>query len=170
MITTASLSRSDELKALGATTVIDYRAKDVVEQLKDATGDKIEYALDCFGDEGTRISYDAISDTNGGKVVSILFFDPTNYTRKNVSVESTIVYSALSYSTDDIHFGPFKIVPGPNDRAFLVELYKRYPQLLTTLGLKFSETREFDGLEKIEQALELLQSGKVNGTKLIVRV
>lgn len=170
IITTASECRSDELKALGADVVIDYRAKNVVELLKEATGDQIEYALDCYGEDGLQVVHDAISNKTGGVAVTVLFLDPSVVTRKDIKFTQTIVYTGLSYTPDDIWFGPYKFVATPGDRDFLVKWYKRYPELLTTLGIKFPKIQEFDGLDNIDEAIDAVRSNKFPGRKLIIRV
>ncbi len=155
---------------MGADVVIDYHSKDVVKELKEATGDEIEYALDCYGTDGPGICHDAISTSKGGSVVTILAFPPEAHTRSDVQVRQTSCYSALAYGDADVYFGPNTFISDSDDREFLVKMYKSYPDLLASLNIKFTETQSYKGLGQIEEALAILQSGKVPGKKLVVHL
>jgi len=166
VVTTASASRESRLKSLGADAVIDYKESDLAQKLKNATGDAIEYAIDCFSEgESTKICHDAIAP-NGGHVVSILLLDPKTMTRENVKVEKTIIYTNLTGEATT--FGPFPFEAGAHDKEDLVRFYQLMPKLAVDSGIKYLEIEKLTGLANVLEGLELLKNGKVQGKKVVV--
>lgn len=188
VVATASLHRESRLKTLGADAIVDYKVyftigrhyifmnnadllrqeSNLAQKLKDITNDGIAYAIDCFGEGGsTKVCHDAIGP-EGGQVVAILPFDEKDITRTNVNASFTLLYTNLTGET--VFFGPFACPPaGPHDREDAVKFYQILPQTAVDIGIKYLETHEFQGIDKIPEGLNLLAEGKVQGKKIIVK-
>jgi NADPH:quinone reductase-like Zn-dependent oxidoreductase len=101
--TTASPKNHDFLLSLGATRCFSYSDKDVVEQIKEASGGKIQYAIDCACEKGsTDMTVDCLR-AGGGKVATTLpFSDETKNRRKEVDLEFVSRFDPLPSSSNSL--------------------------------------------------------------------
>ncbi|KZV73080.1 GroES-like protein [Peniophora sp. CONT] len=177
---TASLSAHEEVKALGASHVFDYRDQDAARKIQKAAGEEgIVYAIDCVCEKGsTDVIIDAMSSVRGGKVITLLFVpEPTQNRRADVKVEFTLAYTILGYDIEFAHF--LKVSAKPEDKAYLLEYCGRdisrvlegwkagegaptfKPQRLREIG---------GGIEGIARGLKVMQEGKYGREKLVCKI
>jgi NADPH:quinone reductase-like Zn-dependent oxidoreductase len=71
VVTTTSLKNFDLVRSLGADAVIDYRDADVVQKIKDATGDTLAYGLDTFGEGSSQEACVRALGPRGGEFLVI---------------------------------------------------------------------------------------------------
>lgn len=81
---TASPRNFALVRALGASTVFDYRDADAAAKLKDATSDGIRAALDTIGTREAQALSTAVIAPGGGKVVHIINILPDVTDRTDV--------------------------------------------------------------------------------------
>ena len=81
ILATASSANFDYVKSLGATQVFDYKAADVIEQIKAATGDNLRLVFDAFGSHDTSVK---ALGKEGGVVASTLAQGETTTDNKTV--------------------------------------------------------------------------------------
>ena len=72
MATTASPKRWKLLKSYGADVIVDYRDQDATKKLKDATGDTIEYGLDCISEGNSTRQAQLAFRPEGGHLITVL--------------------------------------------------------------------------------------------------
>ena len=100
VVTTASPRNFDLVKSLGASAAFDYRATDVVSQIKAATGDSLKKALDAAGSgkDSQGNTAEALGPS-GGKVVLVSPPIPGATSRTDVELQCE---SGPFYSPSDL--------------------------------------------------------------------
>lgn len=110
IITVAGLHRND-LKARGATHVIDRHAVDALDQIRAITGDDLVYAIDTFNsDLGQELGVAALSNSKRGTLITLRRtngdFDPARIGVKEAGYERRLVvvlrHKALGYDVSFI--------------------------------------------------------------------
>lgn len=71
VVTTTSPKNFELVKALGADAIFDYRDQDIVEKIKEVTGDTLEAGLDTIVEEKTQEICVKAFGKKGGKLVVI---------------------------------------------------------------------------------------------------
>jgi len=173
VITTASKENSELLKSLGADVVIDYKASDVLDQIKAAVKDGgLKYAFDTICAKGsTDIIIDAITNTNGAHITTTLpVSDATKNRRQGVKVEFLLVYTLVN--DKDFIFArniPIKAVPEDHVKS-LKWVSEELPKLLEgwkegegNARYKGQKLTVAQGLDKIGDGLHSMKEGKVKG-------
>lgn len=170
VITTASESFQEELKAIGADYVFDYKDPNVVGKIQSTIGG-IEYALDTVSEPETfQQTYDATAGASETAIDNLLFLDPSILkldSSRNVKFATTLAYDVegVDMKLADMEI---KIPKG------LVEDYSRfwydvlppYISQIKHIRLKVLEK----GLESTNEGLELSRDGKVHREKLVYRI
>ncbi|VDC00866.1 unnamed protein product [Peniophora sp. CBMAI 1063] len=177
---TASPDVHDEIRALGATHVFDYREVDIVAKIKEAAGPEgIIYAFDTVGEKGSNEAIiDALSPTRGGKVITtVRVSDAIKTRRKDVHVELTLVFTELGYALDFANIMHFPASPEDKARAqvYCIEDVHRvldgWKAGVGSPNFKPQRLRVIPGgLEGVEVGLRVLQSGKYGREKLVSRI
>ncbi|KAF8509905.1 hypothetical protein JB92DRAFT_2943277 [Gautieria morchelliformis] len=162
--TTASPKRWELLKSYGADVVVDYRDQDVVKKLKDATGDAIEYGLDCITQGDSVRQTQLAFRPEGGHLITTLRV-PLGLPRPDVKTEFTFVYTSLGDQT----LGPDFFKTAPSHRELHVRWAENTTQLLADGKLKPLPVHVFGGLENVQKGLDLLRAKKHEG-KLVYNV
>jgi NADPH2:quinone reductase len=73
IVVVAGKGNDKELRAYGATDVVDRHDGDVLERVKECVGDELVYALDAVnGPEGQSLAMDALSHTRRGKLARLV--------------------------------------------------------------------------------------------------
>jgi len=177
---TASTSVHDDLKALGAEKCFDYKAPDVVEQIRAAAGERgIIYGLDTVSENGTtELCTDALSSTREGHLVVIVYPSKESLERrKDVKVELCVVYTLLGFYFKFANTIPFPAIP--DDKVRVLEYVKDYmPRVLEgwqsgkgSSTLKPMRLRRLGtGLDKIEQGLKIMRDGEYGREKLVCSI
>ena len=92
MTTTASLTRHDYLKELGADVCFDYKDSNVVSQMKQAADDSLAYAFDCISEEGSTKQIRAVRRDQNSQVTTILLV-PADEIASHVEERSVVMYT-----------------------------------------------------------------------------
>lgn len=168
VITTASPKHHDFLKALGADAVFDYHDENVVSQIKQYAKGSINVALDTHSSpESLQQVYDA---TEGSvKIDNLSLLDASAIKQdpaRDVTISATVGYllsGSFEYKGQTI-----TAPPGLLDAFdhFWTELLPPVIPKLKTNNLRVLAP----GLGSGSEALELLQSNKVSGQKVVFHV
>ncbi|KAE9388121.1 GroES-like protein [Gymnopus androsaceus JB14] len=177
---TASTTVHDDLKALGAEKCFDYKAPDVVEQIRAAAGERgIIYGLDTVSANGTiELCTDAMSSTRRSHLMVIVFPSKESLERrKDVKVELCVVYTLLGFDFKFANTIPFPAIP--SDKVRVLEYVKDYmPRVLEgwqsgkgSSTLKPMRLRRLGtGLDKIDQGLKIMMDGEYGREKLVCTI
>ncbi|THZ58151.1 GroES-like protein [Aureobasidium pullulans] len=168
VITTCSPHSNDLVKSYGADEVYNYKDRASLQKIKTAHPD-LALAFDGFGGAGSNEFCCNVVANKNGKVVTL---DPQAKSAvKGVELETMIMYTVFGRA--------FQLVPpiGPKfpikleDRAGLARFYAMLPKLVEEQKLRSPPIQlRGTGLDKIEEGLELLKSGKVSGQKLVLEL
>ncbi|VDC06820.1 unnamed protein product [Peniophora sp. CBMAI 1063] len=177
---TASPSAHEEVKALGASHVFDYKDPEVASKIQAAAGEKgIIYALDTVAENGTTdTTIDAMSHTRDSKVIVLLpVSDATQKRRSNVKVELTLGYTILGYP---IHFAHTAHFPARPDDKAAIQAYCANDILRVLEGWKAGEgaprfkTQRLrvlnPGFDGLEEGLKIMRDGAYGREKLVCRI
>lgn len=171
VITTSSSQHHDFLKSLGADATFNYRDSDVVDQIKNYAGDSIFYALDTVSSVDTFQSvYDATANSKKVHLDNLLFLNEQKIkVDKSRNVEFHVT---LAYCVDgkEQNLNGFII---PANKTLLEEYNKYWFDILTPniSKIKHAKLKVLkNGLESVNDALELLREEKVKGEKVVFRI
>lgn len=167
VVTLASPRNHALLTSLGADLVFDYRDPQVVEKIKKGTGDKIHVAVDTISEPDTQVTtVRVLAESKPGKVIVILpVIEGARNFRKDVEIIATFVPSA--YGVDS-----FYGKADDEEREALSEFLQNIvPSLIKAGKLKPNAMKLWDGgLEKIDEGLTYLQSGKASAEKIVFKL
>jgi len=164
--TTASPKHHAFLQSLGAKVCFDYRDAEVGKKIKEATGEKLKYAIDCIGDAGSAQHISDAIASEGGKLALIIKYESK---RPEVKAIHTLAYTLQPYDM------PYP-APLPLNPAHVAD-GKAYAQLMTALLAQ--NPRKFklvqpkvlpNGLASVADGLKLHKEGGVSGEKLTYRI
>ena len=150
---------------MGADVCVDYKDPEVIAKLKAATGDAIQYGIDCISEGGTIQQAQLAFRPEGGELCAILF-DLSNLPRPEVKTQCTLVYTALG---QDQVWGPFSFSTTPEDRDMFVKWAALSTELFRDGKVKPMAIDVVGELNDIQKGLDLLQAGK-HSTKLVVNI
>ncbi|TFL01474.1 chaperonin 10-like protein [Pterulicium gracile] len=172
VIATASPQAFDEVLALGASFVFDYRDVDVVEKIREAAGDSemgVRYVLDTISKGGaTEKCIDAMGP-KGGQVVHLLPVSKDIVKRRaDVEVSLTLVYNLLGPMLSD----PFRPQDRPPVQRYLendwIQLSKGWSNGVGTERLKPQRIRRLErGFDGIVDGLKQMREGRYGREKLV---
>ena len=92
VFTTASKKNFELVKGLGADEVFDYRDEKVVENIRAATGNALDIAIDCISEGKTAEQVPAALGDKGGKVAIIY---PYQSPRPDVTLAFSLAYDLV---------------------------------------------------------------------------
>jgi len=170
VITTASPKNHELLKSLGAEYCFDYNDPDVVKKIKEASNNKLEYALDCISLPESHEKTAASIGENGGKV-ALLGLNGSEIARKDVTFIREILYTAtgkeFSWKTRNLHFPAV-----PEDRQYVKDfINNEFTPLLVQKKLKPNVVKHMSGgLDGITEGLAYMKAGKVSAEKLVYHI
>jgi NADPH:quinone reductase-like Zn-dependent oxidoreductase len=155
VISTASAKNMEVPKKLGAAHVIDYNAKDAVDQIKKITNGKLKYAFDCVGPASATHCAESLT-TSEPAALACVAGKPT-VTPNNVTVHG--IFFGGSYNN-------------PGDRAFFKSFIPKELEPLLGKGQVVSAVPEVlpNGLGGIVKGLEMLDKNQVSAKKLVVKI
>ena len=166
MVTTCSKHNFDLVKSLGADHVFDYSSPTVAADIRKATNDGLQYALDNISEGPTpTICCEAISSKGGhysalGRIEKLPREDVTNrYTAAYTAIGEAFILRGMD------------IPAKPEDYEFAVKFCNLTQELLAAGKLKPHplELRK-GGLEGTLQGLDDLRQKRVSGVKLVYLV
>lgn len=166
VITTGSPKNFELLKSLGADAVFNHYDEDVAKQISDFGEGKIEYALDTVASVETwQKTYDSTIGSNTkaidnivGKSQKDLNYDAS----RNIKFTFTFLYLGLGDSFAG--FNPTEELI-EKYRDFWVNLLPKHVDNLRTANILLLE-----GIEKVNEGMNLLRQNKVSGTKVTITI
>jgi NADPH:quinone reductase-like Zn-dependent oxidoreductase len=177
---TGSSAVHADLKSLGAEQCFDYKATDVVEQIKAAAGERgIIYGFDCVSENGTTEScVDAMSSTRPSHLSAILPPSPEcQERRKDVKVEFSLCYTLLGHEFIFANANKFPAMPKDKERAleyvetFMPRVLEGWKAGKGSNALKPQRLRKLGtGLEHIEKGLVIMKDGNYAREKLVCTI
>jgi len=152
---TASPKHHERLRSLGAAEVFDYKDPEVASKIKQASGGKIQYGVDCISENGTTKTAAQAFRGDGGKLATLL---PVKQEGEgwpsNVEIIHCLIYAALKKSNEGDH----EVITSWNEDL---------PGFIESGRIKANPVvHRGEGLDKIGEGLEYLKSGKASGEKL----
>ncbi|KAK7690825.1 hypothetical protein QCA50_005926 [Cerrena zonata] len=170
VIAVASSHHHEYLRSLGAATTLDYRAKNISEQVLEAAGNPVKYVFDTIADEQYSLQHIAKFVGAGSQVAYLL----------PVRVGATGAVQGIKQQPD-IPFPDGVELIGVKTAIYhlLNEKFKEeiqpkiLPKLLAAGLIKPNRVREITGnslAERVNTALSLLRKGEVSGERLVVKV
>jgi NADPH:quinone reductase-like Zn-dependent oxidoreductase len=163
------------VKSLGADHVFDAYDPEVGKKIREFTSNKLYYAWDCIGENGsTQQCADALADSSpSGQSIyygSITKFE--KFPREDAVVSYSIGYSAEGEDWEIGWEENTMRIPGNIEH---LEWMKKWTVVVEKLAVegKWKPHRQevrSGGFEGILQGLEDLKNGKVSGAKLTYRV
>ncbi|KAI5917071.1 putative alcohol dehydrogenase [Camillea tinctor] len=168
VITTCSPRNFELVKSYGADICFDYNTPTCGADIRAATGNALDYALDCITEESTmKICYQAIGRC-GGKYVGLEPFPERTATRRVVRPDW--ILSSWMRGLPCSWPEPFATAGVPAARAFAEEFFPVIHQMFSGGQLKEHPTRiEPDGFEGLLEGVSLMRKGKISGQKLVYR-
>ncbi|KAE8219862.1 hypothetical protein CF319_g6519 [Tilletia indica] len=182
VLTVASSKHHDTLRELGADEVFDYKDADVMDKLKKTAQEwgNIKYGFDAISENGTTENcIDVLAQTPGGAhLVTVLPASPEAKKRdEKVKVELTLGYT---FSNEPLVFAKsIKYDAMPEHARVLREYFhERLPEILegwqSGKGSKYFRAQKLivleGGLDKVDEAMRMLQAGKTSAEKIIVKM
>ncbi|KAK0647552.1 Enoyl reductase [Lasiodiplodia hormozganensis] len=167
VITVCSPKHFNLVKKLGATHVMDYRAEDVVEQIKRAVPDLI-YIFDTIG---SKDSSRMASHTVGGAGGTLCTVRPgkanTEEVADGVTVTDVLVWTAF---LKEHSYGKFYWPPSEPDHALAAELFEKLPAWLESKSLVPNNAHVLEGLESLPRGFEMHRKGEISGFKIAYKI
>lgn len=156
----------------GAVRTVPYTSTTCVETIKSVAGSStsIKHALDCITDaESVAICFGALSRA-GGRYACLEDCPESWRTRRAVKVKVVMGFEMQGNDVDLDH-PVYSRKASPKLHAIGMHWAKEMQSLLDKGLITTQPIREVEGqFEGVIKALETLQSGKVRGEKLVVRV
>ncbi|VDB96004.1 unnamed protein product [Peniophora sp. CBMAI 1063] len=177
---TASPAAHNELRALGASQVFDYKDPDIVTKIQATSGNKgIIYAVDCVCEKGsTEATIDVISRTRGGKVM-VLLPVPDFIAKRRPDVVVDVNLAGTLLGREITVANRWHQPAMPEDKARIQEWCTRdVPRLLDgwkagvgAAKYKAQRLREIPGgFDGILEGLKIMQKGAYGREKLVCRI
>ncbi|KAK7694089.1 hypothetical protein QCA50_003665 [Cerrena zonata] len=169
VVTTASPKNHQLAKSLGADAVFDYRDPDVVNKIKEVTGDSIHIGFDTVSLESSqKISIQTFAPGPGKLLVILPPSKAAQEIRSDVLVQVTLIYTSLGRAFD--YKGSHYPVQA-DDHSHMAEFLKKTPELVKSGAIKPNPVKLWPGgLEAVEEGLEYLKEGKNSGEKVVFRI
>lgn len=169
VISTASVKNHQLVKSLGADAVIDYKNPDVVDQIKQITGNSIHIGFDTVSTEPSQELAIKTFGPGSGKLLIILGPSKTaQELRSDVKIQSTLIYTALGRA---FQYRQSRYEVQPEDRAHMAAFLKKTPELVRTGAIKPNPVKLWPGgLETVKDGLQYLREGKNSGEKVVYRL
>ncbi|KAH8832184.1 chaperonin 10-like protein [Flagelloscypha sp. PMI_526] len=174
VITTASPAVFDEVKALGASQVFDYKDPETPKKIQ-AVAPELTLAIDTAGGKGTLdLISAALSPTSTSNKIFSIVNDSSSSTPlpSNTTVEYTIVYQVLGFP---FKLGEWEIPLHPSDVAGSLDFVKNvYPSLFSggeNRKVKVQKLRVMPGgLDRVIEGLNIMKEGKYGREKLVYHI
>lgn len=167
VISTSSPRHFGNVKALGATHVLDYNRADCAAVIHELTGGQLGLVIDTIAvPQSAKICAEAMS-SKGGRYVELL---PVPFPREDVEA---VFMDATTTMGEYYEYGPNR-VPNPVDHEAFVFGKEHGPIVEKLLEDEEIHAHQVEvgagGLEGVLEGLKRLREGKVSGKKLVYQV
>ncbi|KAH8832078.1 chaperonin 10-like protein [Flagelloscypha sp. PMI_526] len=173
VIATASPAAFEEVKALGASDVFDYKDPETPQKIRDAVPN-LTLALDTVAENGTTgLVAASLSPTSvSNKIVVILPLSADVTLPSNTTSEFSIIYTFLGFP---VPFAGTEIPVIPRDVAAGLHFVKNeYPALFSgddQRKVKVQKLRVMKGgLESVVEGLKIMKEGRYGREKLVYTI
>ncbi|ORY31400.1 enoyl reductase [Naematelia encephala] len=157
----------DFVKSYGADELVDYHGGDAASEIKRITDGTLDRALDAIS-EGSSFEIAIGGFGKQGRLNCIL--QPSDEV-KGISKDVEIVFTTMKTLFGKAYkFGSEDMPASAKDRAFLVELMRKTPEIITKYGIRANRLLLRNGLEHITEGWQEMKEGKVSGKKLVYRI
>lgn len=171
---TCSPHSNDLVKSYGADEVFDYRAADVVDQIKRATGGGVVSGIECAGGiKSYELAVQAFNDKGGLLTALLLIPDEAKKIRPDVKIERILLYTISGYVSSttllwvtllsgcqSFEFTAGVTLPAkPEDSAWFLDFVPKGEAILAEHKIKGNPVDLRHGLDKIPEGLEELKAG-----------
>ena len=166
-VTTCSPHNFDLVKKAGTVAEFDYHSPTCAEEIRESTGGKLAYALDCITDRrNMTVCYGAIGSAGGRYTALEPFPARLHSRRRNIEPDWILGWTVFGKAVD--LNGVYRREDIPADYAFGVEWLAAIEPLLAEGKLRPHPIQvKNGGLAHIIPDLETLRRGKVSGKKLV---
>ncbi|KAL8787623.1 MAG: hypothetical protein Q9195_007669 [Heterodermia aff. obscurata] len=166
-VATCSPHNFDLVKKAGAVAEFDYHSTTCAEEIRELTGGKLAYALDCITDRRSMtVCYGAIGSTGGRYTALEPFPARLHNRRRNIEPDWILGWTIFGKAVD--LNGVYRRDDLPADYVFGVEWLAAIEPFLAEGKLRPHPIQvKHGGLAHIIPDLEILRRGKVSGKKLI---
>ncbi|MCJ1384590.1 hypothetical protein MMC17_007708 [Xylographa soralifera] len=166
VVTTCSPHNFALVKSFGAVRVFDYHSPSCKEDIREFTGGKLKYALDCITDSrSTTICYGAIG-VSGGRYTALESY-PERLQRRRRDVKPDWVLGWTVFGKAVELGGQYRRDPLPEHRTFAADWVGIIERLLEG-RLRTPPIRVLPGgLSSIIPALDTMRKGQVSGMKYV---
>ncbi|KAI9433179.1 dehydrogenase [Lactarius indigo] len=162
VITTASPKNFDLVKGLGADEVFDYRDESIVENIRAATNNALDIAVDTISDGKTPVQVAGAIGDKGGRVAIIL---PYESPRPDVKVRFSMAPDLLKSVRSSYRLA---FTNTESNGKWYVDLLTK---ALATGKIKPNPVHiQPGGLVGVKGGLQYMQEGKVSAQKLTYRI
>lgn len=162
IIATCSPHNNEQVRALGADVVFDYRDPECGAKIREYTENRLTVAWDTISLPGSaKICADALTSGSGAKYSCLLQLE---FPRSDIKPNVTLAYTAFDEEFK-IMTRTIPIVPGDFD--FIKQFIDISRELLQTRKVKVHTPRVEKGLDKVLEGLQLLRDNKISGEKLV---
>ncbi|CAL1716587.1 unnamed protein product [Somion occarium] len=169
VIAVASSRHHEFLRSLGAAITLDYKSKDIIEQVLKAAGGPVKYVFDTIADEEHSLSHIAKFVAEGSQVAYLI---PVRVGGQG-AVQRVKPQTDTSFPSG-VELLPVRTAYYQSNEKFKDELQpKILPELLASGLITPNRIREIQGatlLDRVKEALDILRKGEVSGERLVVRV
>lgn len=167
VVTVCSPKHHENVKALGANYVFDYKSADVVDQIKN-TAPRLQYVFDTIGDESSSATASKALGEAGGTLCTVR---PGKANTEGVSsrakVTDVLVWTAFF---KDHQYKEFKWPAHKEDHTLAFELFDKLPQWLDDGSIKPNQPRVLRGLNKVHEGFWEYREGKISGYKIVYAI
>ncbi|GAW27277.1 putative zinc-binding dehydrogenase [Rosellinia necatrix] len=169
-IATCSPRNFELCRSRGASAAFDYASPDVVGDIKAHTRGRLKYVLDCIADiQSVDICYQAIQRP-GGRYTSLELV-PDELLQKRRAVKPAFVLAPEVYGEEIKLGGGYGRPANADNRTLATRLFKSFQRLVDEQKIVPHPIQVLEGgLDGVVAGLDLLRSGAVSGTKLVLTV
>lgn len=158
----------DLVKSYGADEVVDYHnEEECIEQIKKITNGGVKIGMDTISEgKSFEISCKSFAE-GGGRLNAILWPTDEQRIRKDVEIETTLMYSFFGKAFTSLGRDWPAV---PEDEAFAADAWARSADLIKKYNIRANPVDHRNGLDAIPEGLEHMKQGKVSGKKLIYKI
>ena len=165
-IAICSTKASERVRGLGAVMAFDYHSPSCMEDVRNFTQGRLEFALDCITDpRSTWICYGALG-LNGGRYCALESFPQTLLHRRRDVIPEWILGWTIFGEAVDLP-GAYRREPQPGDREFAARWATECNDAMSDGKLKSHPLQISKGIFQIVEDIHLLRRGQIVARKLV---
>lgn len=172
VISTCSPHNFQYVKGIGADVVLDYNSPTVINEIKQAANNNLQYAMDCISIESSAVICASAMSALGGQLALLqpVPDQPLHDINANVQTRMTIAYTVLG---ETFKAGPHEVPAQVQDFEFGKQFWELARSLLEQGKLKVHTPNvnpTGSGLEGVLKGLDRMRQGEVSGSKWVYTI